>query len=255
MKIEGKTAIVTGGASGLGEACCLLLAENGANVVIADMQEEKGKALAEKIGAKAVFVKCDVTKTDDIKATVQTALDKFGALHILVNNAGIGSAGRIIGKDGPFNIEWFKMTINVNLIGAFEMASHAAFAMDKNQPDESGEKGVIINTASVAAFDGQIGQCPYSASKGGLVGMTLPMARDLARHAIRVVTIAPGIFDTPMMQLLPQAARDSLAAQVPFPSRLGNPMEFASLVCEIVRNGYLNGETIRLDGAIRMQPK
>jgi len=255
MKISGKTAIVTGGASGIGEACAVMLAENGANVIIADMQEEKGKALAERIGDKAVFIKCDVTKTEDIKATCQLAVDKFGGLHILINNAGIGSAGRTIGKDGPFNIEWFKMTINVNLIGAFEMLSNAAWIMSKNQPDEGGEKGVIVNTASVAAFDGQIGQAAYSASKGGIVGMTLPVARDLAREGIRVCTIAPGIIDTPMMQLLPQAARDSLAAQVPFPQRLGYPSEFASLACEIVRNGYLNGETIRLDGAIRMQPK
>lgn len=254
MNIAGKTAIVTGGASGLGEAAVVRLHNAGANVVIADLNEEKGKALAERLGERAVFVKCNVTSTDDVKATVNTAVEKFGALHILVNNAGIGSAGRTIGKDGPWNIEWFKMVIDINLVGAFDMLSNAAWAMDKNEP-ENGEKGVIINVASIAAFDGQIGQAAYSASKGGVVAMTLPVARDLARHLIRVVTVAPGTFDTPMLAQLPQAARDSLAAQIPMPQRLGNPEEFAMLVQHIVENSYLNGETIRLDGAIRMGPK
>lgn len=255
MKIDGKTAIVTGGASGLGEAAALRLANAGANVVIADLNEEKGTALAQKIGDKAVFVKANMTSTDDIKKVCATAMDKFGAVHILVNNAGIGSAGRTIGKDGPWNIDWFKMVIDINLVGAFNMLSNAAFEMNKNEPDDSNEKGVIINVASVAAFDGQIGQAAYSASKGGVVAMTLPVARDLSRHNIRVCTVAPGIFDTPMMQQLPEAARASLGQQVPFPQRLGNPDEFAALIQHIVENSYLNGETIRLDGSIRMQPK
>lgn len=254
MKIAGKTAIVTGGASGLGEAAVLELHGAGANVVIADLNEEKGNALAAKLGDKAIFVKCNVTSTDDVKATINAAVEKFGALHILVNNAGMGSAGRTIGKDGPWNIEWFKMVMDVNLIGAFDMLSNAAFAMDKNEAVD-GEKGVIVNVASVAAYDGQIGQAAYSASKGGVVAMTLPIARDLSRHLIRVNTIAPGTFDTPMLQQLPQAARDSLAASIPMPQRLGNPVEFGMLVRAIVENGYLNAETIRLDGAIRMAPK
>lgn len=254
MQVAGKTAIITGGASGLGEAAAILLHESGANVVIADLNEEKGNALAQKLGDRAVFVKCNVTSVDDVKNCCKVAMEKFGAIHILVNNAGIGAAGRTLGKDGPYNIEWFKMVIDINLIGAFSMLSNAAWEMVKNEP-EDGERGVIINVASVAAFDGQIGQAAYSASKGGVVAMTLPIARDLSRDGIRVVTIAPGIFDTPMMALLPEAARESLGKQVPFPSRLGRPMEFAHLVKAIVENGYLNGETIRLDGAIRMAPK
>lgn len=254
MKADGKTAIVTGGASGLGEAAVLKLHAAGANVVIADLNEEKGNALAEKLGEKALFVKCNVTSTDDVKATVNAAVEKFGALHILVNNAGMGSAGRTIGRDGPWNIEWFKMVMDVNLIGAFDMLSNAAWAMDKNEA-EDGEKGVIINVASVAAFDGQIGQAAYSASKGGVAAMTLPVARDLSRHLIRVVTVAPGTFNTPMLAQLPQAARDSLAASIPMPQRLGEPEEFGLLVAHIVENTYLNAETIRLDGAIRMAPR
>ncbi|NLP24560.1 MAG: 3-hydroxyacyl-CoA dehydrogenase [Syntrophomonadaceae bacterium] len=254
MKIAGKTAIVTGGASGLGEAAVVRLHGAGANVVIADLNEEKGKALAEKLGDKALFAKCNVTSTEDVKATINAAVEKFGALHILVNNAGMGSAGRTFNKDGPWNIDWFKMVVDVNLVGAFNMLSNAAFQMDKNEP-EDGEKGVIINVASVAAFDGQIGQAAYSATKGGVHAMTLPIARDLSRHLIRVNTIAPGTFDTPMLAQLPQAARDSLAASIPMPQRLGNPEEFAHLVQAIVENNYLNAETIRLDGAIRMAPK
>lgn len=254
MKITGKTAIVTGGASGLGEAAVERLHAAGANVVIADLNEEKGNALAAKLGDKAIFVKCNVTVTEDVVATVNKAVEKFGALNILVNNAGMGSAGRTFGKTGPWNIEWFKMVMDVNLIGAFDMLSNAAFAMDKNEA-EDGEKGVIINVASVAAFDGQIGQAAYSASKGGVHAMTLPIARDLSRHLIRVNCIAPGTFNTPMLQQLPQAARDSLAASIPMPQRLGEPVEFAQLVQSIVENNYLNAATIRLDGAIRMAPK
>ena len=254
MKITGKTAIVTGGASGLGEAAVERLHAAGANVVIADLNEEKGNALVAKLGDKAIFVKCNVTVSEDVVATINAAVEKFGGLHILINNAGMGSAGRTIGKTGPWNIEWFKMVMDVNLIGAFDMLSNAAFAMDKNEA-EDGEKGVIINVASVAAFDGQIGQAAYSASKGGVHAMTLPIARDLSRHLIRVNCIAPGTFNTPMLQQLPQAARDSLAASIPMPQRLGEPVEFAQLVQSIVENNYLNAATIRLDGAIRMAPK
>ena len=254
MRISGKTAIVTGGASGLGEAAVERLHAAGANVVIADLNEEKGNALVAKLGDKALFVKCNVTSTDDVKATVNAAVEKFGGLHILVNNAGMGSAGRTFNKDGPWNIEWFKMVMDVNLIGAFNMLSNAAFAMDKNEP-EDGEKGVIVNVASVAAFDGQIGQAAYSASKGGVHAMTLPVARDLSRHLIRCNCIAPGTFNTPMLAQLPQAARDSLAASIPMPQRLGEPVEFAQLVQAIVENNYINAATIRLDGAIRMAPK
>ena len=254
MKIAGKTAIITGGASGLGEAAVLTLHEAGANVVIADLNQESGDALAAKLGAKAVFVKCDVTKSEDVKKTVDTAKEKFGGLHILVNNAGVASAGRTMGKDGPFKLDRFKTVIDVNVIGAFDMLSNSAYLMDQNQA-EDGEKGVIINVASVAAFDGQIGQAAYSASKAGVVGMTLPIARDLSRHLIRVVTIAPGTFATPLLMALGDKVVQSLAAAIPMPSRLGDPKEFAALVKHIAENGYLNGETIRLDGSIRMAPQ
>ncbi|HHW61316.1 MAG TPA: 3-hydroxyacyl-CoA dehydrogenase [Syntrophomonadaceae bacterium] len=255
MDIAGSVALVTGGASGLGAATVEMFIEKGAKCVIADLNEEKGKEFAAKFGDNAVFVNCNVTNTEDNEAAVKTAVDKFGKLDILVNAAGIGSASRTIGKDGPTNLDWFKMVVDINLIGTFDMIRLAAWEMSKNEPNEKGERGVIINVASVAAFDGQIGQASYSASKGGVVGMTLPIARDLSRNGIRVNTIAPGIFDTPMMQLLPQAARDSLGEQVPFPKRLGDPPEFAHLCCAIVENAYLNAQVIRLDGAIRMQPK
>lgn len=254
MIISGKTAVITGGASGLGEASVARLHAMGANVVIADLNEAKGQEVARKLGEKALFVRADVASTDDIRKLCQAAITAFGSIHILVNNAGIIGAGRTIGKGGPYNIDSFRRVIEINLIGAFNMLSNAAWEMAKNEP-ENGEKGVIINVASAAAFDGQIGQAAYSASKGGVVGMTLPVARDLSRDGIRVVTIAPGIFDTPMMEAMPQPARESLEKQIPFPSRLGAPEEFAHLVQAIVENGYLNGETIRLDGAVRMQPK
>lgn len=255
MDLKGAVVIVTGGASGLGAAAVELLNAKGAKVVIADLNEEKGKEFAAKFGDDAVFVKCNVTATPDNEAAVKAAVDKWGKLNGLVNAAGIGSASKTIGKDGPTNLDWFKMVIDINLVGTFDMIRLAAWEMSKNEPNVDGEKGAIVNVASVAAFDGQIGQASYSASKGGVVAMTLPIARDLSRDGIRVCTIAPGIFDTPMMQLLPQAARDSLGASVPFPKRMGNPPEFASLACEVLSNGYLNGETIRLDGSIRMAPK
>jgi 3-hydroxyacyl-CoA dehydrogenase/3-hydroxy-2-methylbutyryl-CoA dehydrogenase len=255
MELKGKTAIITGGASGLGEATARRFVKAGANVVLADIQEEKGKAVAASLGANAIFVKTDVTKTPEIQALIKAALDKFGAIHILINNAGVGAASRTLGKTEPYKIEWFKQVVDINLIAVFDVLSKTAWEMAKNQPNEKGEKGVIINTASVAAFDGQIGQAGYSASKAGVVGMTLPIARDLSRDGIRICTICPGIMDTPMMAALPAPARESLGQQVPFPPRLGFPDEFAQLAEQIVENTYLNGETIRMDGAIRMAPK
>ena len=255
MQLKGSTFIVTGGASGLGEASARTLASGGANVVIADMQAERGAVVAKELGAAARFLKCDVTSEADAKAAVEAAVGAFGRLQGLINCAGIGGAEKTIGKEGPHALASFTRIINVNLIGTFNMIRLAADAMAKGQPNAGGERGVIVNTASVAAFDGQIGQAAYSASKGGIVGMTLPIARDLARSGIRVMTIAPGIFATPMLKGLPQEVQDSLGAQVPFPSRLGQPDEYAALVKHIVENAMLNGEVIRLDGAIRMAPK
>ena len=255
MDIKNVVAVVTGGASGLGAAAVEMLIAKGAKCVIADLNEEKGKEYAAQFGDKAVFVKCDVTKTAENEAAINTAIEKFGKINVLVNAAGVGSASKVIGKDGPTNLDWFKMVVDINLTGTFDPTRLGAWAMSKNDPNEENERGVIVNVASVAAFDGQMGQASYSASKGGVVAMTLPIARDLSRNGIRVNTIVPGIFDTPMMQLLPQAARDSLGAQVPFPTRMGKPTEFAHMVCAIVENSYLNAESIRLDGAIRMGPK
>lgn len=255
MELKGKNAIITGGASGLGEATARRFVKAGANVVLADIQEDKGKALAAELGAKAIFVKTDVTKTVEIQACVKAAMDKFGPIHILINNAGIATAARTLGKTGPFNMEWFKMVVDLNCNATFEMLSNTAWEMAKNEPDAKGERGVVVNTASVAAFDGQIGQAAYAASKAAIVGMTLPIARDLSRDGIRVCTICPGIMDTPMLAGLPAAARESLGHQVPFPQRLGDPDEYAMLAEQIVLNGYMNGETIRMDGSIRMAPK
>jgi NAD(P)-dependent dehydrogenase (short-subunit alcohol dehydrogenase family) len=254
VQIKDNVFIVTGGASGLGGATTRTLAAAGGKVVIADVQADKGEALAQELGAAARFVKCDVTSEADGNATIAAAA-ALGTLRGLVNCAGIGGAEKTIGKDGPHRLETFARTISVNLIGTFNMIRLAADAMAKLDPLAEGERGVIVNTASVAAFDGQIGQAAYSASKGGIVGMTLPIARDLARNGIRCVTIAPGLFETPMMQSLPPDVQESLGRQVPFPSRLGKPAEYAALVQHIVTNVMLNGETIRLDGAIRMQPK
>lgn len=254
MKLAGKTAIVTGGASGLGEATATRFVGAGANVVIADMNEEKGAALAAKLGEQAIFVKANMISTDEIKNLCQGAIDKFGAIHILINNAGVAAPQRTLLKDGPANIDWFRYVIEVNLIGAFNMLSNAAWAMSSNEP-EGDERGVIVNVASVAAYDGQIGQASYSASKGGISAMTLPIARDLGRNGIRVNTIVPGIFDTPMMAAMNEAARASLTTQVTFPPRLGFPDEFANLAQQIVENGYINAENIRLDGGIRMGAK
>jgi len=253
MQIKGSVFLVTGGASGLGAATARMAAENGARVLIADMQAEAGAKLAQELGGR--FARCDVTAEADGKAAVDAALKELGGLQVLVNCAGIGVAERTIGKDAPHDLARFARTIGVNLIGTFNMIRLAAFAMAQAVPNAAGERGVIINTASVAAYDGQIGQAAYSASKGGVVGMTLPVARDLSRNGIRVCTIAPGLFLTPMLLGLPKEAQESLGKQVPFPPRLGNPVEYAALARHIVENEMLNGETIRLDGAIRMAPK
>jgi NAD(P)-dependent dehydrogenase (short-subunit alcohol dehydrogenase family) len=255
MELKGSTFIVTGGASGLGEGTAKMLVAGDANVVIADLQEDKGKALAKELGGKARFVKCDVTSESDGQAAVDQAVKAFGSLRGLVNCAGIAIAERTVKKDGPHALASFTRVININLIGTFNMIRLAAVAMAKGQPNAAGERGVIVNTASVAAYDGQIGQAAYSASKGGIVGMTLPVARDLSRDGIRVCTIAPGIFETPMLLGMPKEVQDALAKQVPFPPRLGKPADYAQLVRHIVENEMLNGEVIRLDGAIRMAPK
>ena len=253
MQIRNSIFLVTGGASGLGAATAQMAAANGAKVVIADLQAELGEKLAKEIGGK--YCKCDVTSEADGKAAVALALKEFGGLHVLVNCAGIAIAEKTIGKEGPHALASFTRCITVNLIGTFNMIRLAADAMAKAVPNASGERGVMINTASVAAYDGQVGQAAYSASKGGVVGMTLPVARDLSRNGIRVCTIAPGIFETPMLIGLPKEAQESLGKQVPFPSRLGRPIEYAQLARQIIENEMLNGEVIRLDGAIRMAPR
>ncbi|WP_405784959.1 3-hydroxyacyl-CoA dehydrogenase [Streptomyces sp. NBC_01378] len=245
------SALVTGGASGLGRATAERLAANGAHVVIFDLATSDGEAVAKEIGA--TFVPGDVTSEADVAAAVGAAT-ALAPLRITVNCAGIGGAGRTVGKEGPYDLDKFRKVVEVNLIGTFNVIRLAAQAMGGNEPLD-GDRGVIVNTASVAAFEGQIGQCSYSASKGGIVGMTLPIARDLARTNIRVMTIAPGLFETPLLGRLPQDARDALGAQVPHPARLGRPVEYAQLAEAIITNPMLNGETIRLDGAIRMAPK
>ena len=252
MDIQGKVFIVTGGASGLGEGTARMLAAHGGKVVIADLQADKGEAIAKELGG--AFVKCDVSSEDDGKAAVAKALS-LGKLVGLVNCAGIAPAVKTVGKDGAHPLAVFAKTVSVNLVGSFNMIRLAAEAMAKNEPEPTGERGVLISTASVAAYDGQIGQAAYSASKGGIVGMTLPIARDLARNGIRNMTIAPGIFGTPMLFTMPKEVQDALAASVPFPSRLGTPADYAKLVHQIVTNEMLNGEVIRLDGAIRLAPK
>lgn len=249
MQIQDRVFIVTGGASGLGEGTARMLAANGGKVVVADMQTEKGEAVAREIGG--AFVRCDVSQEADGQAAVNLAVS-LGKLAGLVNCAGIAPAEKTVGKNGPHNLAIYAKTINVNLIGSFNMIRLAADAMSKNEAESTGERGVLISTASVAAYDGQIGQAAYAASKGGIVGMTLPIARDLARSGIRNMTIAPGIFGTPMLFGMPQEVQDALAAGVPFPSRLGTPQDYAKLVKHILENDMLNGEVIRLDGAIRL---
>ena len=255
MRIEGRTFLVTGGASGLGGATARTLAAAGGNVVILDVNAEAGQKLAAELGPKAHFVRTDVTSEPDVKKAVAAATERFSGLNGAVNAAGIGTAEKVLGKNGPHSLDLFEKTIRINLVGTFNVIRLAAGAMAAAAATETGERGVIVNTASVAAFDGQIGQAAYSASKGGIVGMTLPIARELARSGIRVMTIAPGIFDTPLLAGLPEPARISLGQQVPFPSRLGRPDEYAALVRHIIENEMLNGEVIRLDGALRMAPK
>ncbi|MBO0777814.1 MAG: 3-hydroxyacyl-CoA dehydrogenase [Ktedonobacteraceae bacterium] len=253
MELKNKGVLVTGGASGLGAACVRLLTRSGAKAIIVDLNEQQGQALAEEVGA--VFVKANVTDEADVQAAVQAAVDHCNGLHAAINCAGIGAAEKVLGREAPHSLAAFNKVIQVNLVGTFNVIRLAANVMVNNQPDEEGERGVIINTASVAAFDGQIGQAAYSASKGGIVGMTLPIARELARFGVRVMTIAPGIFDTPLLAGLPEPARVSLGQQVPFPPRLGRPAEYAALARHIIENTMLNGEVIRLDGAIRMAPR
>ena len=255
MDIQGKVFIVTGGASGLGEGTARMLVAHGGKVVIADLQADKGEALAAELGAdNAAFVRCDVSQEADGQAVVDRAV-AMGKLMGLVNCAGIAPAVKTVGKDGAHPLALFAKVITVNLVGSFNMIRLASLAMSANLPEATGERGVLISTASVAAYDGQIGQAAYSASKGGVVGMTLPIARDLARNGIRNMTIAPGIFGTPMLFQMPQEVQDALAAGVPFPSRLGTPQDYAKLVHQIITNDMLNGEVIRLDGAIRLAPK
>jgi NAD(P)-dependent dehydrogenase (short-subunit alcohol dehydrogenase family) len=255
MQVKGSTFIVTGGASGLGGATARMVVDGGGNAVIADLKEAEGQAHAKALGARAKFVRTDVTDETDAAAAVAAALAGFGAVHGLVNCAGVVYGEKTIGKEGPHSLAGFERTVKINLIGTFNMIRLAAVAMAKNAPNDEGERGVIVNTASVAAFDGQIGQAAYGASKAGVAGMTLPIARDLSRNGIRVMTIAPGLFQTPMVNEIPPDIAEALGKMVPFPPRLGRPEEFASLVAEIVRNVMLNGEVIRLDGAIRMAPK
>jgi NAD(P)-dependent dehydrogenase (short-subunit alcohol dehydrogenase family) len=255
MQIKGHTFLVTGGSSGLGGGTAERLHELGANVVIADVNEEAGTERAAALGERAVFVRTDVTNEDSVQSAVDTAVKTFGGLHGVVNCAGILVAKKTFGSRGVHDLESFQRVITVNLVGTFNVIRLAAAAMAENDPTDEGERGVVINTASVAAFEGQIGQAAYSASKGGVVGMTLPIARDLSRTGIRVMTIAPGIFETPMVAGMPANVQESLAAQIPFPSRLGKPSDYAFLAQHIIENVKLNGETIRLDGAIRMGPK
>ncbi len=252
MDIAGKVFIVTGGASGLGEGTARMLTAEGGQVVIADLQEERGESIARELGG--LFIRCDVTQEADGQAAVAAATN-LGKLMGLVNCAGIAPASKTVGKEGAHALALFSKVVTINLIGSFNMIRLAAEAMARNEPESTGERGVLISTASVAAYDGQIGQAAYSASKGGVVGMTLPIARDLARNGIRNMTIAPGIFGTPMLFSMPQEVQDSLAAGVPFPSRLGTPADYAKLVQQIITNDMLNGEVIRLDGAIRLEPR
>ena len=255
MQLDQVKAIITGGASGLGHAVAQHLVAHGAQVALFDVNEDKGQAAAKELGAAARFFRTDVTSEDGVSANVAAARTAMGGLNMVMNCAGILGAGRVLGKEGPMPLSTFAGTVMVNLVGSFNVAKAAAALMQGNEAGEDGERGVIVNTASVAAFEGQIGQAAYSASKGGIVGMTLPMARELSRFGIRVATIAPGIFWTPMVDGMPEAVQQSLSASIPFPSRLGQPEEFAETVAFILRNRYLNGGTIRLDGATRLAPK
>lgn len=253
MNIQGLPAVITGGASGLGEGAARLLAEAGAKVTILDVQLDRAEQVAKEIGGLALS--CDVTSAEGTEAAMNQAMEAHGPCAIALNCAGIGTPAKILGKEGPLSLDFYSKVIQVNLVGSFNVMRLAAAQMQNREPNEDGERGVIISTASIAAFDGQIGQAAYSASKGGIVAMTLPAARELARYGIRVLAIAPGLFKTPMMEALPQEAQDSLAATLPFPSRLGKPSEYARLVKEMVENPILNGEVIRIDSALRMAPR
>jgi NAD(P)-dependent dehydrogenase (short-subunit alcohol dehydrogenase family) len=255
LRVEDSTFFVTGASSGLGAATARLLAENGANIVLADVNEEAGEQVVSEIGSGAKFVRTDVTDEGSVQDALDSVVDTFGSLNGVVNCAGIGPAAKLVGRKGVHDLGLFTKTVEINLVGTFNVIRLAAVKLVENKPGEDGERGVIVNTASVAAFDGQIGQAAYAASKGGVVSMTLPVARELASSGIRVVTIAPGIFETPMLAALPDDAKESLGKQVPFPPRLGRPEEYAALAKHIVENQMLNGEVIRLDGGIRMAPR
>ena len=255
MELKEKVAIVTGGASGLGEACARRFALQGANIGILDVDEEKGNRLAADLGAQAIYCRTDVTGEKSVQAAVDRTVEEFGGIHVVINCAGVGTAAKVLGKNGPMALEHFNRVVQINLVGTLNVIRLAAAKIVVNTPNADGEKGVVINTASAAAFDGQIGQAAYSASKAGVVGMTLPIAREFADYGIRVMTIAPGLFRTPMLESLPQKVQAALGQMVPFPKRLGKPSEFARLAEDIVKNPMLNGETIRLDGAIRMAAK
>jgi len=256
MNLKDKVALVTGGASGLGQATVEAYVSKGAKAVILDINEEKANKIIENLGKENVmFISTDIMKEDPVMEAINLIKEKYGQLHIAVNCAGTGYPGRILGKEAPHPLDAFQFIINLNLVGTFNVMRIAADLMDKNEPDEKDEKGIIINTASIAGIEGQIGQSAYSASKAGVIGLTITAARDLARHAIRVCTIAPGIFDTPLMQLAPDKVRDPLLESTQFPHRFGQPNEFADLAVHIVENTYLNGETIRLDSGMRMKPR
>jgi len=255
MELKEKVAIVTGGASGLGEACARRFALQGANIGILDVDEEKGNRLAAELGVQAIYCRTDVTSEKSVQAAVDKTVEEFGGIHVVINCAGVGTAAKVLGKNGPMALEHFNRVVQINLVGTLNVIRLAAAKIVVNTPNADGEKGVVINTASAAAFDGQIGQAAYSASKAGVVGMTLPIAREFADYGIRVMTIAPGLFRTPMLKSLPEKVQAALGQMVPFPKRLGKPSEFARLAEDIVKNPMLNGETIRLDGAIRMAAK
>ncbi|MDB6180381.1 3-hydroxyacyl-CoA dehydrogenase [Paracoccus fistulariae] len=255
MQIEDRVFLITGGGSGLGHAVAQMVVQGGGKAVLLDVNDEAGQAAVAELGPAAIFQRTDVTSDEQGQAAIAAALDAFGRIDVLVNCAGVAPGEKILGRDGPHRLDSFARAVSINLIGTFNMLRLAAEAMQKNEPGASGERGVIVNTASIAAYDGQIGQAAYASSKGAVASLTLPAARELARHGIRVVTIAPGIFATPMMKGLPQEVQDSLGAAVPFPSRLGDPAEYAALVRHIAENQMLNGEVIRLDGALRMAAK
>jgi len=255
MEISNKVAVVTGGASGLGLTTCKKLIAQGARVVAFDLNEAAGQALADKLGAQALFSKVDVTEAASVEQGITRTVEAFGAIHICINCAGVAPAGKTIGRKGALPLERFAQVININLIGTFNVLRLAAEQMARNEPDAGGERGVIINTASIAAFDGQMGQAAYASSKAGVAGLTLPVARDLAKQGIRVMAIAPGIFDTPMMKGMTDEVREPLIRMVQNPKRFGDPGEYAALASHIITNSYLNGEVIRIDGALRMEPR